>query len=132
MNTLTKLDAKMNIVEIFKERVQGKAPDVSAANNNHDGKFGHWLEKQFGINPNANNGADLFGFELKADTTFKTTFGDWSANRYIYKEKKYEHIFGKGKVVDKRNKFLKLFAQAIPQKKSLLMVRKALYKNTRL
>lgn len=108
---LNKVDAKRKIIDIFKNNVQGKSPDVTASNKNHDGKIGHWLEKQFGIVHNANNDADLYGFELKTDTASKTTFGDWSANRYIYKDKNYEHIFGKGKVIDKRNKFIRLFGK---------------------
>lgn len=103
MKALAKLDAKMKIVEIFKEQVQGKAPDVSAANNNHEGKIGHWLEKQFGLNPNANNGADIFGLSLRQ--ILRTTFEDWSANRYIYKEKNMSIFLEKVKLSIKETNF---------------------------
>ena len=43
---------KEKLIEIFKKNVQGKIPDVSNKNKNHDGKFGHWLEQQFGITAN--------------------------------------------------------------------------------
>lgn len=109
MTTLSKVDAKKRIVEIFRTNVKGQSPDVSTANCNHDGKVGHWLEKQFGIWHNANNEADLYGFELKTDTGAKITFGDWSANRYIFTNSRYGHIFGNGPKYIKQDKFLKIF-----------------------
>lgn len=76
---------KEKIVELFRKHVKGKSPDVSSSHINHDGKVGHWLEKQFGISHNASNEADLLGYELKTDTGSKISFGDWSANRYVFK-----------------------------------------------
>lgn len=79
---------ELEIVRRFYNNVYGKSPDVSTANNRHDGAAGHWLEKQMGIAHNANNGADLLGFEMKNHTTSgKTTFGDWSANFYLFKNR---------------------------------------------
>ena len=67
---------EQEIVQIFMKNVYGKSPDTSQQNQNHDGKKGHWLEKQMGIKPNASNAPDLLGFEMKNQTTSKTTFGD--------------------------------------------------------
>jgi len=64
-------------------------PDSSASNAKHDGKDGHWLEKQMGIAHNAKNAPDLYGFEMKNDTRSKTSFGDWSASHYIFEDKQY-------------------------------------------
>lgn len=72
------------IVGIFVENVKGKKPDLSVSNQKHDGKAGHWLETQMGIAHNGNNEPDLLGFEMKNNTSAKTTFGDWSANYYIF------------------------------------------------
>jgi len=57
-------EAIQTIVERFISNVQGKKADVTKANKRHDGKEGHWLEKQMGIAPNANNAADIFGFKF--------------------------------------------------------------------
>lgn len=83
---MTRDEAIEEIVRVFNRKVKGKAPVVKK-NSVHDGEAGHWLEKRFGIKPNANNEPDLFGFELKSASKQKTTFGDWSANRYIFDKK---------------------------------------------
>jgi len=85
----TREQIKQRIIKLFNENVKGKIPDSSASNLGHDGKEGHWLEKQMGIAHNASNTPDLFGFEMKNDTSSKTTFGDWSADYYIFKDKKF-------------------------------------------
>lgn len=74
------MTAKEQIIDLFKKNVKGKRPNVEGKNEHHDGRKGHWLEQQFGIATNADNKADLLGYELKNETTSKTTFGDWSAN----------------------------------------------------
>ena len=96
------LDAERKIIELFRVNVYGKKPEVGNFNQKHDGKGGHWLEKQMGIVPNANNEPDLYGYEMKNSTGSKTTFGDWSANYYIFSDKKnnidrtrFMEIFGK-------------------------------------
>ena len=93
---------KKSIIKTFVKNVKGKKPNTSAANKKHAGKEGHWLETQMGISHNASNTPDLHGFEMKNNTTSKTTFGDWSANYYIFKDKSYGitrhtfmEIFGK-------------------------------------
>ena len=72
------MTAKEQIIELFRTNVKGKRPNVDGKNERHDGRKGHWLEQQFGVTANADNEADLFGYELKNETTSKTTFGDWS------------------------------------------------------
>ena len=95
-------DQEMKIIELFKQNVYGKAPDTTEFNQRHDGKAGHWLEKQMGILPNANNEPDLYGYEMKNSTGSKTTFGDWSASYYIFSDKensldrtRFMEVFGK-------------------------------------
>ena len=73
---------EQKIVQIFMENVHGKQANTIGMNLNHDGSKGHWLEKQMGIKPNASNAPDLLGFEMKNQTTSKTTFGDWSPNYF--------------------------------------------------
>lgn len=80
-------DHKKEIIDRFDKSVRGKKPDTTTATKGHDGKEGHWLEKQMGIAANADNKPDIFGYEMKNQTTSKTTFGDWSANYYIFKDK---------------------------------------------
>lgn len=75
---------QQKLIEIFRNNVKGKVPDTSSSNVKHDGKSGHWLEKQFMIPANASNTADILGYELKNETSSKTSFGDWSANEFIF------------------------------------------------
>lgn len=75
---------KKRIIELFFRVIKGKKSNTITSNAKHDGKDGHWLEKEIGLKLNASNSPDLLGFEMKNDTTNKTTFGDWSANYYIF------------------------------------------------
>lgn len=77
------------IIELFMSNVKGKKPDTSSANTRHAGREGHWLETQMGIIHNASNTPDIHGFEMKNETSQKTTFGDWSADYYIFKNANY-------------------------------------------
>lgn len=94
---------KDTIIRMFDERVRGKRPDTAAFDQGHDGRGGHWLEAQMGILANSSNSPDLLGYEMKNDTGSKTTFGDWSANYYIFQRgneygvtrSDFLHIFGK-------------------------------------
>lgn len=88
------------IVKIFIKKVKGRKSDTSASHKGHDGKEGHWLEKQMGIKHNASNAPDLHGFEMKNQTRSKITFGDWSPDYYIFKDEIYD--------ID-RNDFLRIF-----------------------
>lgn len=74
------------IIHIFYNKVYGQTANVQGANPRHAGSRGHWLETQMGLTPNGNNAPDLYGYEMKNATTSKTTFGDWSANYYIFKD----------------------------------------------
>ncbi|MFL8712573.1 LlaMI family restriction endonuclease [Clostridioides sp. GD02377] len=104
---------KNKIIELFNKNVKGRTPNVSTKNKRHDGKYGHWLEEQFGIVANGDNAPDLYGYELKNQTTSKTTFGDWSADYYIYKDSKFTNIFEGRTMVEKRDVFLSIFGQNV-------------------
>jgi hypothetical protein len=99
---------KEKIVELFDKKVRGKFPDLRAFNARHDGGAGHWLESAMGIVANSSNTPDLYGFEMKNNTTSKTTFGDWSANYYIYQDIAYQ--------LSDRDDFLHIFGRPNPDK----------------
>lgn len=105
------MTAKEQIIELFRRNVLGKRPNVDGKNSGHDGKYGHWLEEQFGIIHNGDNEPDIMGYELKNETTSKTTFGDWSANVYIYDLPEFAHIFRGASRVAKRDVFLSIFGK---------------------
>lgn len=100
------------IIERFRSCVKGKKPNTDGKNIRHDGREGHWLEQQFGITANANNEADLMGYELKNETTSKTTFGDWSANQYIFTEQQYMHHFNGTTKYERQNSFVRMFGKS--------------------
>lgn len=104
-------DNKQKIIEIFNKNVKGKTSHTEDMNQRHDGKKGHWLEQQFLIQANAKNEADILGYELKNQTTSKTTFGDWSANRYIYYNSPYAHLFKGINKYEKQDSFCRIFGQ---------------------
>lgn len=104
-------EAKKRIIQLFLTKVKGKTDDISGANVNHDGKSGHWLETQMGIPHNASNTPDLYGFEMKNQTSSgKTTFGDWSPDYTPFKKNKlmsredFLKIFGSPNV-EKNNRY---------------------------
>lgn len=100
-------EGKQEIIRRFNNNVKGKKPNTSHSNQYHDGKFGHWLETQMGIKINNRTEADLFGYEMKNQTTSgKTTFGDWSADYYIFKDSKY---FGSKVIGTNRDRFMEIF-----------------------
>ena len=109
---------KWRLVDIFEQRVLGKRPDISDYNPEHDGREGHWLEKQFGKAPDADNEADFWGFELKNETTSgKTTFGDWSPNYCIYKDTdRFGEVFFYPSVLSNQNLFCHIFGKPNPLK----------------
>lgn len=94
--------AELHIVELFRKNVKGKQPDTTGANARHAGSAGHWLERQMGVAANCKTEPDLLGFEMKNATKSKTTFGDWSANYYIFKDPQYQFS---------RSDFLKTFGK---------------------
>ncbi|MCC0647270.1 LlaMI family restriction endonuclease [Clostridioides sp. ZZV15-6598] len=107
---------KANLIHLFRENVKGKQPDVSGRNIRHDGRKGNWLEEQFGKTPDADNHADFFGYELKNETTSKTTFGDWSANRYIFKDGSYVGLFKGKNNYEKQDSFCEIFGKPNAEK----------------
>ena len=101
--------AKRRIINLFYSKVRGKRPDLSSFNKRHDGREGHWLEEQMGISHNASNTPDTNGYEMKNNTSTKTSFGDWSASYYIFRNKEYGltrdrfmSIFGKYNIKKRR------------------------------
>ena len=108
-------EAKQKIINLFYQNVKGKVPDVSGYNANHDGREGQWLEKQFGKNPDADNSADFWGYELKNETASKTTFGDWSANRYIFKDGIYANCFRNPTIGTPQDVFCQIFGKPNPE-----------------
>lgn len=107
-------DGKQEIIKRFNNNVRGKKPDTSIGNQNHDGKSGHWLERQMGIGVNNRTEADLFGYEMKNQTTSgKTTFGDWSADYYIFKDPKYFTSRANG---INKDRFMRIFGSYKPEK----------------
>lgn len=104
-------ESEREIVRMFQVNVYGKSPDIRQANQRHDGAVGHWLETQMGISHNANNGADLLGYEMKNDTSSgKTTFGDWSADYYLFKCRKNRTS------TLSRTQFIEIFGKPNPEK----------------
>lgn len=104
-------DNELEIVRRFQQNVYGRRANTQGRNPRHDGASGHWLEQQMGISANANNEADLLGFEMKnATTSGKTTFGDWSADYYIFKSRK--NPTG----VISRKEFLRIFGKPNQEK----------------
>jgi len=117
------LDNKQKIIELFNNNVRGKKADTSKSNQRHDGKEGHWLETQMGIAHNGDNEADLLGYEMKNQTTSgKITFGDWSADEYIYLhgrgENKTNSINSNYSLT--RDDFLRIFGKPNPLKNNRL------------
>jgi hypothetical protein len=64
-----------------------KGVEIILKSNNHDGKEGHWLEKKMGIKCNKRNEPDLYGYEMKKESS-KISFGDFSASEYLFSLKK--------------------------------------------
>ncbi len=110
------MSTKQEIRKLFNENVKGKKPNTDGRNIRHDGREGHWLEQQFGIAANADNEADLMGYELKNETTSKTTFGDWSANQYIFTVPEYKDLFVGNTKYEKQDSFVKIFGRSNPEK----------------
>ena len=105
---VTEPDISVNrkkIIRIYLQNVHRKKPDTEGYNISHDGKEGYWLERQMGISPNRKNEADLFDHEMKNYTTGKTSYGDWSADYYVFKDEKYNIS---------RDDFLKIFGHPNP------------------
>ena len=94
---------KERIKELFFKNVYGLSPDIKNYDYKHAGAKGHWLEKKLGKNPDSSNEADFWGYECKNFTRNKTTWGDWSANEYIFDKNNQFQL--------DREQFLKLFGK---------------------
>jgi len=76
------IDVSLSLLKrIFHERIKG----IPLPESSHDGSIGHWIESQFGVSANRDDSADWAGYELKSGKS-KTTFGDWSADRYLWRD----------------------------------------------
>lgn len=100
-------DDEHEIVRRFQANVYGRKADTTQGNQRHDGRAGHWLETQMGISHNANNSADLLGYEMKNQTSSKTTFGDWSADYYLFKDSNFTLT---------RTQFIEIFGKPNPKR----------------
>lgn len=114
-NSVRDKEMKEQIIERFRSNVRGRRNEATG-NQRHDGRDGHWLEQQMGISPNGNNEADLFGYEMKNQTTSgKTTFGDWSPDRNLWSARAETTDPQIGKL-DKDSQFLEYFGTPNPDK----------------
>jgi hypothetical protein len=113
---------KQNIIELFYASVKGKKADISKSNQRHDGKKGHWLEQQMGIKANASNSPDIFGYEMKNQTSSgKITFGDWSADEYIFQHGRPKKIHETNQNYNiSKNRFLEIFGKPNEKKNNRL------------
>lgn len=102
---------KREIIALFNKNVRGKVADTSKSNAAHDGRVGHWLEDNMNLQRNGRNEPDYKGFEMKNHTRGKTSFGDWSADEYIFRRKG-------GEVT--RNDFFAIFGSPNARKKGRL------------
>lgn len=104
---------KQTIINLFRENIKGRKADLTGYTGRHDGKEGHWLERQMGIDPNNDNEADILGFEMKKDTARITTFGDWSPDKALWKNDTPNPDIPK---LDRDTEFLEFFGKPNPLK----------------
>ncbi len=107
---------RKKIIDRYMEKVHGKIPDTSGFEEKHDGKEGHWLEVEMGIEPNGVNDADLFDHEMKNQTTSKTSYGDWSPDYWIFRDEQYD-TFKSLEKSQRRDRFMEIFGQPRPDGK---------------
>ncbi len=108
---------KNEIIKRFNEKVKGKIPTLTREDG-FDGEAGHWLEKQMEITHNADNKPDLFGYEMKNETTSgNISFGDWTPDEYIFQHgrPKKHHDTNKNFNITK-NEFCEIFGKSNPDK----------------
>lgn len=81
-------EIKEKIKNIFDQKLRNKSFTHATQRDDkkHCGSEGQWIEKQFKIDTNSNTDSDFHGFEIKKKAN-KITFGDWSADEYIFKSK---------------------------------------------
>jgi len=76
---------KQKIIDLFLKNIKGI--DIILESNNHCGKEGYWLETKMGVKHNDKNNPDLYGYEMKKNSS-KISFGDFSASEYLFSSKK--------------------------------------------
>jgi len=113
---------KQKIIDLFYQNVKGKKADTSKSNQKHDGKKGHWLEKAMNITHNADNKPDLLGYEMKNQTSSgKITFGDWSADEYIFQHGRPKKVHATNQDYNiSKNRFLEIFGKSNEKKNGRL------------
>lgn len=109
------MNEKETIVELFRNKVRGKR--YEKIKDQHCGAEGHWLEKQFGISHNSSNAPDIMGYEMKKQSK-KITFGDWSADEYIYNPKNMLLKLNENIPIIDRETFIKTFGTPNLKKKN--------------
>ena len=95
------------IKTLFNQNIKNKKYDTTLIK--HCGSEGCWIENQLGIYNNNNNKSDFLGYEIKKKSK-KITFGDWSANEYMFKSEYILNTFNED-IKFTKLKFLKLFGQ---------------------
>lgn len=109
-------DNKQLIINKFTTDVKNKQIIITSK---HCGSEGHWLEKQMGLTPNGKNEPDIYGYEMKKNSS-KITFGDFSASEYLFSNKREfiekENGWTKHENKVTRNDFIKYFGTPNPLK----------------
>lgn len=111
---------KRQIIKLFMTNIKGKEIVIKNSKK-HCGSEGHWLETQMGITSNSKNESDIFGYEMKKDSS-KITFGDFSASEYLFSKNRetIEKLNGwdKNECKITRNNFLTYFGTPNPLKEN--------------
>lgn len=89
---------KKNIINRFLNNVKDKKVCLEEYNKKHCGSEGFWLEKQMNIKHNSDNKPDIFGYEMKKESS-KITFGDFSASEYLFSKNR--------KILEQKNNWSK-------------------------
>lgn len=75
MNEMPSNSEIENILDIFNSQIKDVVPIFNGCDAKHDGKLGHWLEQQFGIERNCKIAPDLNGYEIKTCSGSAISFG---------------------------------------------------------
>ncbi len=113
------MESKKYIIDLFIKNVKGIEVCLESYSKKHYGKEGHWLEKLMGIKHNSKNLPDIMGYEMKKDSSSKTTLGDYSASEYAFSSKrevinKYNDWTDDIKIT--RSEFIRYFGNKNPKK----------------
>jgi hypothetical protein len=107
---------KQKIIDLFMSNVKDKEIIYPKL---HCGSEGHWLEDQMGIKRNSKNDPDIFGYEMKKESS-KITFGDFSASEYLFSKNKsiIENIneWKTNEIMISRKDFIRYFGTPNPLK----------------